>query len=214
MLSCEEQDIPTTNKIDQFTHLNCIADKLPAYDSAIGLGLIIGANCPKALEPQEIIPSVDHGPYGSRSLLGWRVVGPLIQSEEHKTTKCFRVGVSIPVIDAVNNQPQSHYFASSSKIEDHEITNKLQKMYVHDFPEEHTEKTAMSNEDLEFISLMKKGISKTEGHFQLPLPINQEIKKNIRAVFRNFLTKAMLSKTTILLQGKPGIFLILACSIR
>lgn len=40
-------------------------------------GLLIGANVPKALEPLEVINSVNNGPCVVRTVLGWTVNGPL-----------------------------------------------------------------------------------------------------------------------------------------
>ena len=35
--------------------------------SDIEIGLLIGSNCAKTLEPQEVIPSKDGGPFGYKS---------------------------------------------------------------------------------------------------------------------------------------------------
>ena len=37
----------------------------------------MGANCLKALEPLEVIPSQGNGPYAMRTALGWCVIGPI-----------------------------------------------------------------------------------------------------------------------------------------
>ncbi|XP_078665790.1 uncharacterized protein LOC144908131 [Branchiostoma floridae x Branchiostoma belcheri] len=49
--------------------------ELPAIDAEIGL--LIGNNVPKAMEPWQIINSEGEGPYAVRTLLGWSVNGPL-----------------------------------------------------------------------------------------------------------------------------------------
>ncbi|TWW62354.1 hypothetical protein D4764_04G0010010 [Takifugu flavidus] len=41
------------------------------------VGLLIGANVPKAMEPLQVVNSVDNGPYAVRTILGWTVNGPL-----------------------------------------------------------------------------------------------------------------------------------------
>ena len=46
-----------------------IGEKLPhAVD--LGIGLLIGADCAKALEPQEVIPSKNGGPFTFKRTLG------------------------------------------------------------------------------------------------------------------------------------------------
>ena len=41
--------------------------------------LLIGANCPRALEPVQVISSRDGGPYAMKTVLGWCTVGPTAQ---------------------------------------------------------------------------------------------------------------------------------------
>jgi len=41
------------------------------------VGLLIGDNCPKALEPMQVIQSRNGGPYAYHSRLGWCVAGPI-----------------------------------------------------------------------------------------------------------------------------------------
>ena len=170
-LRCHIEDIPTTERIKHLSYLEHVFTKLPAYNESITLGLIIGANCPKALEPQQIIPSIDDGPYASRSVLGWRIIGPMSNIVEPSVTKCYKVGVSIPTIDVTTNQISNHTFSSARNVIDEETTSGLKMMYAVDFPEEaNSEQQAMSREDLKFIKLMKDNVIKVDGHYQLPLP--------------------------------------------
>ena len=46
-----------------------MVDKVPRK-SDIEIGLVIGANCAKGLESQEVIPSKDGGPFAFRSPFG------------------------------------------------------------------------------------------------------------------------------------------------
>lgn len=55
------------------SHLKSV--QVPCINAEIGL--LIGTNVPKALEPQEVIHSVNEGPYAVRTALGWTVNGPL-----------------------------------------------------------------------------------------------------------------------------------------
>ena len=49
VISCHGEEVPTTERIKKWSHLQSIFNKLPDYDPSILLGIIIGANCPKAL---------------------------------------------------------------------------------------------------------------------------------------------------------------------
>lgn len=66
-------NIPTKRDIKKWPHLKHI--HLPQINA--GIELLIGTNVPKALEPLEVVCSVDDGPYAIRTMLGWTVNGPL-----------------------------------------------------------------------------------------------------------------------------------------
>ena len=59
----------------------------------IVVGLLISANCMKALEPMKIIPSKEDGPYAYKTLLGWCILGPVMNTEAERNISCHRVAV-------------------------------------------------------------------------------------------------------------------------
>lgn len=65
--------IPQQEEVDQWPHLKGV--QVPCINAEIGL--LIGTNVPKALEPQGIIHNVNEGSYAVRTALGWMVNGPL-----------------------------------------------------------------------------------------------------------------------------------------
>ena len=75
-LPVDQDDIATPSKLKQWKYLEGIMDKISKRDD-LSVGLLIGANCTKALEPLNIIPSCDNGPYAFQTTLGWCVVGPV-----------------------------------------------------------------------------------------------------------------------------------------
>ena len=66
MIPIEEDEFPTPERVRPWRHLSSILHKLSSYDPSIPIGLLIGANCPKALQPSEVIPTADDGPYATR----------------------------------------------------------------------------------------------------------------------------------------------------
>ena len=58
---------------------------IPPIDHSIGL--LIGINALRALEPWRIIKSVGSGPYAVKTLLGWVINGPL-GSDENLSETC------------------------------------------------------------------------------------------------------------------------------
>ena len=168
-LRCDKDEVPTPDRIREYDNLKAIMEKLPEFDQSMSLGLIIGANCPRVLEPQEVIPGTEASPYASRSILGWRVIGP-ISGTSSNTSKCFRVGVKIPVVDSISTALADHHFTSSEPVKDAFISQGLQRLYNVDFPEDRAEEVTLSVEDNRFLELMNKEIVKIDGHYQLPLP--------------------------------------------
>lgn len=68
-----KKNIPKQEDVDMWPHLNQV--RIPHIDGPIGL--LIGRNAPKAMEPVELIRSMNEGPYAIRTVLGWTVSAPL-----------------------------------------------------------------------------------------------------------------------------------------
>ena len=69
-----KEEIATPSKIKKWKHLSSITNEIEQRND-VQVGLLIGANCMKVLEPRKII----HwgGPYAYKTRLGWCVVGPI-----------------------------------------------------------------------------------------------------------------------------------------
>ena len=71
-LPADVEEVATRDNVAGWGHLEELVDKVPRK-SDIETGLLIGANCANALEPQEVIPSKDGGPFAFRYPLSWWV---------------------------------------------------------------------------------------------------------------------------------------------
>ena len=69
-LPVDQDDIATSSKLKQWKYLECIVVKISKRD-VFFCGFTVGANCTKALEPLNIIPSCENGPYEFQTRLGW-----------------------------------------------------------------------------------------------------------------------------------------------
>eukprot|EP00112_Aurelia_sp_Birch-Aquarium-sp1_P006390 Seg1706.9 transcript_id=Seg1706.9/GoldUCD/mRNA.D3Y31 product="hypothetical protein" protein_id=Seg1706.9/GoldUCD/D3Y31 len=137
-------------------------------DSEIPIGLLIDANCPLALEPHEIIPSQDGGPYAFRSCLGWCISGPIIECAENgKAVRCNRITVT----DAGSAKIADHHFVVEDTVKDVTTNELLRKMYHTDFSETKLDdgKLDLSQEHKKFLKMMKEQSIKADGHYVLPL---------------------------------------------
>ena len=170
-LPVDRKEIPTPAKLKKWSYLEKILPFCEKEDSKLPIGLIIGANCPVALEPLELIASEGSGPYAFRTRLGWNVVGPIKPSEMQEELGCHRIAI-------INENDDSlRYVSPVSQYEDCTIKELLQQIYMADFTEsgkagekqQFTEKY-LSQDDLHFMKIMKENVRMVNGHYQLPLP--------------------------------------------
>ena len=92
-----------------------MADNLP-------VGLLIGANCVKALELLETLQSINEGPYAFKTRLGWCIIGPVSQNNEN-TVSCNIIAVR----QADTKQDDTHSFQVENKVHDNEVPDMLKK---------------------------------------------------------------------------------------
>ena len=106
-LPVDSSEIGTSEKIKKWKYLQEICEEISQSDD-VKVELLIGANCPKALEPVQVIASRDGGLYVMKTVLGWRIVGPIawINSGNGSLT-CNRIAIQ----EAVSNKIADHYFA-------------------------------------------------------------------------------------------------------
>ena len=124
--SCE---IATAGKFKKWDYLERISKELGDNEN-ISVGLLIGTNCLEALEPVEVIPRQNDGPYAIRTALGWCVVGP-IKARCHNVVSCNRIAV----IKADSGQMADHHFDIEKGCEDIGVKEMLKKMYMTNFNE-------------------------------------------------------------------------------
>ena len=77
----------------------------------IKVDLLIGANFLEAIQPLEVIPSHDKGPYAFRAALGWCVVGPIKHQQLHMI-----LHNTIGVMKAGTQDTAEHHFEIEKKV--------------------------------------------------------------------------------------------------
>ena len=101
-----DEDVATPEKIKRWKYLERIAGGI-TQGQCTSIGLLIGGNCSKALEPLEVIPCEQGGPYAFKTLLGWCIVGMIGETTFDTTVACNRISVQ----NKVSKNVASHYFA-------------------------------------------------------------------------------------------------------
>ena len=144
-----KEQIPTQVDVQEWSYLKEV--KLPYIDADIGL--LIGNDAAKFMEPWSVINSKGNGPYAVKTRLGWVVNGLL-----HEPTKSHK-------------QP-THIF--SNRISIINLNDLMIQQFNYDFPEKgYEEKAEMSIEDKRFMQIMSNSTTMKDGHYQIDLPFKQ-----------------------------------------
>ena len=158
-IPANHRQIPTPDLINQWTHLSEVATKIPEFKPHLEIGLLIGSNCPAALEPLEVVPCQSDGPYALRLRHGWTVSGPLQIKTEHDGDTIIANRITVREVET-----QKEIIAPKS----------LLRMLEMDFNDRSVSKVpderGPSQEDRKFLSVVEKETKVVNGHYQVPLP--------------------------------------------
>ena len=178
-LPVEKEEIATPNKIKKWKYLEKISGEI-IQEENIEVGMLIGANCMKALEPIAIIPSLNGGPYAYKTKLGWCIVGPIAGNENKTSIKCHLIAVQ----NAVTGELSSHHFAikDDRMVADVGVKEMFARLYHNKFSEErHIPINSIlgnideiSKEDKRFIDILQSGTTKNGSHYEVPLPFRDK----------------------------------------
>ena len=167
-----KEDVATPSKLKNWGHLERILDKINEDDN-ISVGLLMGANCTKALEPIDVIPSKNNGPYAIKTRLGWCIVGPVNGTQSRQGIHCNRIAVK----QADTKDVGKHYFQTKTSVEENDVRDMLTRLYNLEFtengPTEGKLETSMSREDQKFMKILQEGTTLRNGHYQVPLPFKE-----------------------------------------
>ena len=118
------------------------------------IGILIGCDCPQAMEPWEVIHSQDGGPYALKTILGWTVVGPRSPRKPLRSSKKVN-RTKVSIID--------------------EIEKLLVSMHNSDFVEKSDGEPTLSREDRLWEEKVNTSIKIVSGRHQIGLPFRDSI---------------------------------------
>ena len=155
LIPADPTQIPTNETAKNWNHLRSIANEIPPLLDC-DVGLLIGYNCSQALVPQEVITGNDDEPFAVRMDLGWSIVGRASPS-----ASCLNI-IGICHRASAKECPL---------ITPSDALRVLEK----DFQDIENDTKAISQEDLFFLNIMEKGITRTTGGHcdQMPLPFRR-----------------------------------------
>jgi transposase InsO family protein len=153
--------IPRPEMIDKWSRLEKIASKIPKYLDDLEIGLLIGSNCPKALEPLEVIPSDGSHPYAILLRHGWTLHGPVQGRFDDNIVTSNRIMVQEMHKEIINPCSILQMFEA-------DFNDKIES-----YPGE----CGMSQEDRQFLKTVEEGIVLEDGHYTVPLPLRDAVPK-------------------------------------
>ena len=136
-LPVDPEDIPTAIKMKKWTYLKQVMKHLPTNEH-VPVGILIGSNCSRALEPMAVIQSRNAGPFATKTRLGWCVTGPMGSLQQPiNHVNCHQT--SMKTEDLPNR-----YFAFKETIKDASVRQSMLEMYSLDFHEADGNRMALS----------------------------------------------------------------------
>ena len=135
-------------------------------DDKTSVGLLIGANCTKALESIDAIPSKSNGLYAVKTRLGWCIVGPVNGTRSRQRIHCNRIDVK----QADTRDLGKHYFQTKTSVEENDVRNMLTRLYNLEFietgPTKRKLEVGMSREDKKFMKILQDGTQLRNGQLE------------------------------------------------
>ena len=168
--------IPRPETVKEWPHLKRIEEHLLPYQHDAYVGLLIGANCTKAIKPREVIPGADDDPYAVRTMLGWGIIGvihqSIIDSQENSHCSCNCI-VSREIEDSLM-KTVSHVVAKVS-VKELFLLAQVNKMFEPDFSEVSKEKKTLSFLDRRFLNTLESNVQHlSNDHYEILLPLKEE----------------------------------------
>ena len=162
------EEIPTQEMAKKWPHIRPIADKISPLLDELDVGVLIGTNCPKALEPRDFRTSREGGPYAVLTFAGWTVVGPVNTLNKNKDSAC---SYRIAVREVTTNRVLDHHFAVNNMVKELMIPS-ADKDSPEDLTGEH--ELGLSIEDRRFLEKVCEGTQHVAGHYVAPLPFKSD----------------------------------------
>ncbi|KAK3726857.1 hypothetical protein QZH41_010519, partial [Actinostola sp. cb2023] len=153
-----QEQIPTPKVVSNFDNLRTISKNIPELIPDVDVGVLIGNNCPLALEPLEVLPSGGKGPFAMRLRHGWTVSGPLHIQPQATSQGCNATShrITVQELESIKEviTPQSVVTMFELDFNDHSSTS---------------DDSSLSQEHKEFLSIADQGTRRVDGHYELPL---------------------------------------------
>ena len=155
------KQIPTPDVMIEWNHLKEISKEIPEYNPNLEIGLLIGSDCPAALEPQKVVSMVGESPFAIKLRHGWTINGPLrVKKQQDQPAAITMNRILVREVEKVKEilTPNALLDTLQMDFNDHGPPNGK----------------AYSQEDLLFMKKVEQNTHLRNGHHEIPLPFKQE----------------------------------------
>ena len=163
-----KEDVATPSKLKNWGHLERILDEINEDDN-IFVGLLIGANYAKALDPIDVILSKSNGPYAIKTRLVWYIAGRVNGTQSRQGIHCNQIGVK----QGDTKDVEKHYSQTETCVGENDVRDMLTRVYNLEFigagPTERKLETSMSREDHKFMKILQEDTKLKNSHYQVSL---------------------------------------------
>ena len=179
VIPARSSQIPIPETARKWPHLKEIASHLMPLDNDIEVGLLIGANCARAIKPHKVILGNDDDPYAKKTALGWGIIGVVERTSQDDSTIDIAGDILCNRIVAhevkTTSERRTCHFAVKTHVKEIISPLQVERMFTLDFNDKGTEEKSLSFEDRRFLKTAKEGIHQREdGHYEMPLPLRNE----------------------------------------
>ena len=135
--------------------------------------MLIGVNCPKALQSCDFIPSVNDGPFAVKTSLGWCVSGPMQLSNicSDDIMSCFRIRANEQRVRTTETGLHQMMLRMYEEDFNEQASGKLCSNLPQPIMARFSEEVCLSHEDQQFLNIMRIESRFINGHYQLLLLI-------------------------------------------
>ena len=165
-LPIDMSHIPTRSVVEGIPYLSHLKDHfLPLQD--IDIGLLIGFNVSEALDPKDVINSQAGGPFATRTVLGWSILGCL-----NSSAKPLSSVISHRVLTSLGGSESSVEFLVPSRtkeiISPADCVKSLERDFVDDLSADSKSYSVLERKFLDTVS--SQVYQDSESHVVMPLP--------------------------------------------
>ena len=176
-LPLDINEVPSLRMLLKWPHLHRLISEMPERNEDIPIGLLIGVNCPRALQPCDFIPSVNDCPFADKTSLGWCVSGSL-QSESDNicsddVISCFRIRASEERVRTTETISHQMMLRMHERDFNENASGEIRSDWPQPITAGSSEDVCSSHEesgDRQFLNIMKTESRFVKECYQLPLP--------------------------------------------